>query len=215
MPTTCATAFAAHHARGSTFRLRDPMLRGRTMGHGETMLRGRTMVHGETTVRRDDMVGATTTTIRSITPIPATSRHLISDTGQVHLISSLRLRPGHCRAILIAFVSFMAAPGQASGAARFVKVVNVMPGHVLWLRSGPGFHFNRVGFLPREARHIRAYTCKSLVTGRWCQVRYRGTRGWALQRYLADDPTRIVESPVGSPEPRRMSRIVQSFGSSG
>src|SRR3989454_6327733 len=31
MPTTYATAFVAHHARGSTFRLRDPTLRRPTM----------------------------------------------------------------------------------------------------------------------------------------------------------------------------------------
>jgi hypothetical protein len=96
-------------------------------------------------------------------------------------------------------LSLMAAPGPASAAARYVKVINIMPGHVLWLRSWPGLHFNRVGFLPHQARHIRAYTCKSLATGHWCQVRYRGTRGWALQRYLAEDPTRIVREPGREP----------------
>src|SRR3954447_2879625 len=72
MPTTCATAFAAHHAQGSTFRPRDPTLRRPTMVHGDTTLRRRTMVHRSTTVRRDDMVRATTTTIRS-TPIRRSS----------------------------------------------------------------------------------------------------------------------------------------------
>ena len=65
MPTTYAIAFAAHHARGSTFRPRDPTLRRPTMVHGDPTLRRRTMLHRNTTVRRDDMVRDTTTTIRS------------------------------------------------------------------------------------------------------------------------------------------------------
>src|ERR1700747_3835442 len=76
MPTTFATAFAAHHARGSTPRPRDTTLRRPTRVHGHitlrrpTMLHRRTMLHRNTTVRRGDMVRhqATTTTTRS-TPI--------------------------------------------------------------------------------------------------------------------------------------------------
>jgi hypothetical protein len=63
MPTTYATAFAAHHARGSTLRPRDTTLRPRdTMIHRPTMLRaGDTMVHRPTMLRARD----TTTTTRS------------------------------------------------------------------------------------------------------------------------------------------------------
>src|SRR5262249_49206670 len=50
MPTTYATAFAAHHARGSTLRPRDTTFRPRdTMVHRPTMLRPR-----DTTFRRGD-----------------------------------------------------------------------------------------------------------------------------------------------------------------
>lgn len=108
------------------------------------------------------------------------------------LIGSSRSIPEYRRRILLAaFLSLVAVPAPAA-AAHYVKVVNIMPGHVLWLRSGPGFHFERVGFLPHSARHVRAYVCKSLATGHWCQVRYRDTRAWASHHYLADDPSRIV-----------------------
>jgi len=110
--------------------------------------------------------------------------------------------------LLAAFLSLMLAPGPASAAARYVKTVNVSPGHVLWLRSGPGLHFKRVGFLPHGARRVRAYTCKRLATGHWCQVRYRGTRGWALRHYLAKDPARIVREP-GRDIPSQLARPAQ------
>jgi hypothetical protein len=63
MPTTYATAFAAHHARGSTLRPPDTTFRPRdTMVHRPTMLRARdTMVHRPTMLRARD----TTTTTRS------------------------------------------------------------------------------------------------------------------------------------------------------
>src|SRR6516162_235439 len=66
MPTTYATAFAAHHARGSTLRPRDTTFRPRdTMVHRPTMLRPRdTMVHRPTMLRpRDTMVHHQPTTI--------------------------------------------------------------------------------------------------------------------------------------------------------
>src|SRR6266568_2082559 len=63
MPTTYATAFAAHHARGSTLSPPDTTFRrGDTMVHRPTMLRARdTMVHRPTMLRARD----TTTTTRS------------------------------------------------------------------------------------------------------------------------------------------------------
>src|SRR5215468_7666934 len=63
MPSTYATAFAAHHARGSMLRPRETTLRrGDTMVHRPTMLRPRdTMVHRPTMLRARD----TTTTTRS------------------------------------------------------------------------------------------------------------------------------------------------------
>jgi hypothetical protein len=61
MPITYAIAFAAHHARGSTLRPRDTLLRASdTMSHPPTMLRGRdTMIDPPTMLRPGD---PTTTT---------------------------------------------------------------------------------------------------------------------------------------------------------
>src|SRR5262245_48966704 len=64
MPTTYATAFAAHHARGFTLRPRDTMFRPRdTMVHRPTMPRPRdtTFRRGDTMVRHQP----TTTKTRS------------------------------------------------------------------------------------------------------------------------------------------------------
>src|SRR5215510_2414829 len=64
MPTTYATAFAAHHARGFTLRPRDTTFRPRdTMVHHPTMLRPRdtTFRRGDTMVRHQP----TTTKTRS------------------------------------------------------------------------------------------------------------------------------------------------------
>lgn len=98
-------------------------------------------------------------------------------------------------ALAAAFVSLVAATHPASADARYVKVVNIAPGHVLWLRSGPALHFERIGLLPHGTRHVRMYTCRRMGTDHWCQVRYRGIRGWASQRYLAKDSTRVARQP--------------------
>src|SRR5262245_52614606 len=63
MPTPSATAFAAHHARGSTLSPRDTMVRpGDTMVHRPTMLRPR-----DTMVRRPTMVRPGDTTVHQAT----------------------------------------------------------------------------------------------------------------------------------------------------
>ncbi len=78
----------------------------------------------------------------------------------------------------------------AQAAPQYLKVSGLPAGHVLWIRSAPGRSFERIGFLPPTARHIRSYGCKRLATGSWCQLRYRSTKGWALRRYLAPDTIR-------------------------
>jgi hypothetical protein len=119
------------------------------------------------------------------------------------------------RAALGAAILFVLSGNSApaAAAARYVKVAQVAPGHVLWMHSGPGHHFQRVGFLPHGARQIRAYTCKALATGSWCQVRYRGTRGWASKRFLAKDSARFAKALV--PPDRRDSADSQEEWTSG
>jgi len=75
------------------------------------------------------------------------------------------------------------------GNSDYVKVQGLRSGHVLWSHSEPSGASKRIGFLPFRARHIRNYECNRFVTD-WCQVIYRGTRGWARERYLADDKDR-------------------------
>ena len=81
---------------------------------------------------------------------------------------------------------------HAERTERYLKVTNLAPGRVLLLRSGPSRSFEPIGILPYGARHVRNYGCKNLATGNWCEVRYRGTRGWASKRYLAPDKGRRV-----------------------
>ena len=72
------------------------------------------------------------------------------------------------------------SPGADSNqSATYLRVTNLTSGHVLWIRSGPSMTTQRIGFLRYNDRHIRSYGCKTFrVT--WCEVEYRGTRGWVL-----------------------------------
>lgn len=72
----------------------------------------------------------------------------------------------------------------------FLKVDGLHHGMVLWIRAGPGKQYRRVGLLRFNARAIRSYGCKTLASGYWCEISYRGTRGWSSGRYLADDHSR-------------------------
>jgi uncharacterized protein YraI len=110
--------------------------------------------------------------------------------GQPAMVGAVQ--SGRSVAFAAALLFMLNVNSSPAGAAQYVKVAHIAGGHVLWLRSGPGRHFERIGLLPFGARHIRAYTCKVLATGSWCQVRYRGTRGWALKRFLVKDDARIV-----------------------
>ena len=73
--------------------------------------------------------------------------------------------------------------------SQYVKVKGIPPGHLLWIHSEPSGSSERIGFFPYSARHIQNYGCKRFVSP-WCQVIYRGTRGWARERFLADDKAR-------------------------
>lgn len=94
--------------------------------------------------------------------------------------------------VVMAVLWMAAAPESASAqiASRFVRVDGIARGQVLWIRSGPGRSFERVGLLPSNARRIRNYGCQQRTTGYWCDIRYRGQRGWAAGRFLAEDRSR-------------------------
>ena len=88
--------------------------------------------------------------------------------------------------------------GFATGAthekitARYVKVDGLPPGQVLWIRSGPGTQFRRIGLLRYNARRVRNLGCKELPQGYWCKITYRGVRGWSSGKYLSNDRSRRV-----------------------
>lgn len=106
---------------------------------------------------------------------------------------SARLAKSACCVGLVAAALLWPPAGgvtHAETGARYVKVKNLPPGRVLLIRVGPSRTFMAIGFLPHNARHIRNYGCKRLATGRWCELRYRGTRGWSSERYLAADRAR-------------------------
>ncbi len=97
--------------------------------------------------------------------------------------------------LVLAAAILVAAPGGVSLAAQsasYVKVTGLPVGRVVWVRSKPVPSAKRVGFLPATARHIRSYGCERLVASGWCQVRYRGTRGWVSKRYLKPDTAQRV-----------------------
>jgi uncharacterized protein YraI len=102
--------------------------------------------------------------------------------------------------VTVVAVAFMISelPLSASGAnrekitARYVKVEGLPQGQVLWVRSGPGTHFRRIGLLRHNARHVRNHGCKQVPRGYWCEISYRGLRGWSSGRYLANDRSRRV-----------------------
>lgn len=71
--------------------------------------------------------------------------------------------------------------------ARYVKVDGLRTGQILWIRSGPGAYFRRIGLLRHNTEEIRNYGCKQLASGYWCKIGYRGLRGWASGRFLAND----------------------------
>lgn len=86
----------------------------------------------------------------------------------------------------------LASPSDASSNSGYVRVANVSPGDVVWLRSGPASTFKRVKPLPYNARHIRNYGCQAFETAKWCQVRYLGLLGWVSERYLIEEKTKKV-----------------------
>jgi len=99
------------------------------------------------------------------------------------------------RALMIgiaALVLFAADTAPLYAAAKYVRVANVSPGKVTWMRAGPGTSFKKVKPLPYNIRHIWSYGCRRVAFQQWCQVRHLGVRGWVAGRYLAEERTRKI-----------------------
>jgi hypothetical protein len=76
--------------------------------------------------------------------------------------------------------------------APYFKVIGIRFGNVLWVWSGPGTKYRRVGFLPYNARHIRNFGCYGPPRLEWCRISYRGRRAWARKAFLAPDVMRRI-----------------------
>ena len=66
------------------------------------------------------------------------------------------------------------------GDGSYAYVKGIRPGDELTVRSGPSTRSRRIGGLPPYAKHIEIIDC---VNG-WCEIRYRGLRGWVSDKYL-------------------------------
>ncbi|MEO1711584.1 MAG: hypothetical protein AAFR70_15095, partial [Pseudomonadota bacterium] len=88
------------------------------------------------------------------------------------------------RAILLAAIVFAAFTTVNTKSAHAACVVGVVPTDVLWIRSGPGAGFRKVGAIPFDACGVRVFWGECRSRGRWCPVNYRGITGWSFVRYL-------------------------------
>ncbi len=59
---------------------------------------------------------------------------------------------------------------------------------MLNVRSGPGTQYPVTSRIPDNGINVRVFNCVSVpgYSWKWCRVDYRGNRGWAYAKYLAD-----------------------------
>ncbi|MFN3686946.1 SH3 domain-containing protein [Salinarimonas sp.] len=70
----------------------------------------------------------------------------------------------------------MAMPGGVANAQEVLTTADVN------LREGPGTRFDVIRSIPNEGRLDSVYGC--LPDRDWCEVQYRGARGWVFADYL-------------------------------
>jgi hypothetical protein len=77
-----------------------------------------------------------------------------------------------------------AAPIETAAAPSSFSVFGVEDDDVLNMRSGPSDEYAIIGFIPPNATAVRmAGRCIAL----WCEIQFRGTRGWVNRYYLAQN----------------------------
>jgi N-acetylmuramoyl-L-alanine amidase len=64
------------------------------------------------------------------------------------------------------------------------RIVDVAPKDVLNIRSGPNADLSIVGAIPSGGRGVRMV---GACSGPWCQIDYRGARGWVNRQFLAGE----------------------------
>ena len=73
------------------------------------------------------------------------------------------------------------------------RIVDVAPKDVLNIRSGPNGDLSVVGAIPSGGRGVRMV---GACSGTWCDVDYRGARGWVRRQFLASEQL-SAKSPDG------------------
>ena len=111
------------------------------------------------------------------------------------------------KGLAVTAISVLAGlPSQAVAVADgpdFLRVVGVREGSALSLRDGPGLDAGRIALMPAGTDGLRNLGCRggpSLVEWqamtvreraaarrqRWCNVEFRGLKGWAAGWYLGE-----------------------------
>ncbi|MEZ5839033.1 MAG: caspase family protein [Hyphomicrobiales bacterium] len=85
-------------------------------------------------------------------------------------------------------------PTRASTGSGSYHVINVRPGDVLNVRSGPGPNYDVIGSIPADAAGIEARSCRSVAgsSDKWCIVQFGSVRGWASACCLADESGQTI-----------------------
>ena len=80
------------------------------------------------------------------------------------------------------------ADGMSGGPDNW-RVIDVASNDVLWVHRRASLASPRIGSLPHNARGVRNFGCQwsNIDKGTWCEIEYRGLRGFAAQRYLSED----------------------------
>lgn len=89
-----------------------------------------------------------------------------------------------------ASIKYLTKSGSSGGGspARLYRVIDHIPPDMLNVRSGPGTKNRITSRIPHNGINVKVARCRK-VSGyrfKWCVVTYRGNRGWAYARYLAD-----------------------------
>lgn len=112
---------------------------------------------------------------------------------------------GACLFCALAVLAATPALAQTAGAdPRLWAVTGVRSDDALNLRVAPDADSQRIARIPFNARGIKNYGCPSHVTfeqwkrmtqvqkdraarSRWCEVEYKGQKGWVAGRFLKED----------------------------
>jgi uncharacterized protein YraI len=113
-----------------------------------------------------------------------------------------------CRASIVCTLLSLAATSalaqMAADGPDYWAVTGVPSYDSLNLRAAPSAEAKRIAKIPHNARGLKNYGCPNYVTfeqwkrmtqaqkdwaarSRWCQVEYKGLKGWVAGRFLKED----------------------------